>query len=153
MSKRSIKLLIDKLNVEKGNQRGVASIYIGNNENTKAKKKTEELIFHIGDLGEKQKRSKVVGNPLPFGNGGSSYRATIPYFTNIIIKQSIHCHKVILKVLNQNNRTSLMNACMVKDNIDRTIWSKITVDFRYHTSGWSVFNFAVLCCNDKGGEC
>ena len=117
------------------------------------RKKTEELIFHFAIWVKNKKDQRLFGNPLPFGNVEGSYRAAISYFTNIIIKQPIHCHKVILKVLNQNYRESMMNACMVKDNIDRTIWSKITVDFRYHTSGWSVFNFAVLCCNDKGGEC
>ena len=38
----------------------------------------------------------------------------VQYF---IIKQPVHCHKIILKVLHENNRTSMMNACTVKDNI------------------------------------
>ena len=69
------------------------------------------MIFAIW---EKQKRSKIVGGTLLFANVGGSYREAIPYFTNIIIKQLIHCDKVILKVLHENNRTSMMTACMVK---------------------------------------
>ena len=107
-------------------------------------KKKKDRCIDICDLGEKQKRSKVVGSPSPFVNVGGSYREAIPYFTNIIIKQLIHCDKVILKVLHENNRTSMMNACVVKDTC-----SKITIDFGHSISGWSVFRFAVLCCNDK----
>ena len=167
LSKRTIKLLIDKMNVEKVNQRGVASIYIGSKRKYKNSNQRQRYGYGMYAYGQEVQRSKVIGSPLliaidmlnPRREFGRSHREAIPYFTNIIIKQLIHCDKVNLNVLDENNKTPLINACMVKDNVALHAVRLLLgngvkgIDFSYSICGWNVFHFAVLCYNDKVVEC
>ena len=135
LSERTIKLLIDDLNFEKVNQRGVTSIRINNKRKYKAIKDKDLAICDLGECGE----VKNIKSCWKF----ITYREQMPYFTNIIIKQMIHCGKVKLKVFHDNDRTSLMNACIMKDNIALRTCCKITIDFSYSISRWNSLHFAV----------